>query len=240
MAVHIGTSGWVYRHWRHGVFYPARLPQKDELRFYAERFPTVELNNSFYNLPARSTFEGWRRQTPHDFLFAVKASRYLTHMKKLKDPEDPLKRFMDAARGLGDKLGPILFQFPASWQANLDRLEDFLDALRRYRGRLWAFEFRHRSWLCPDTYRLLERSKAALCLPVAPNVPLGTVLTADWTYIRFHHGKHGIGYSPQELGGWSRRIADFANAGADVYAYFNNDPGGHAIEDAQSLRRMLD
>jgi uncharacterized protein YecE (DUF72 family) len=240
MPIHIGTSGWVYKHWRRGVFYPPKLPQKNELAFYAEHFPTVELNNSFYNLPSRATFQSWRRQTPPEFFFAVKASRYLTHMKKLRDPEEPLKHFMDSARGLGDKLGPVLFQFPASWPANLDRLEDFLAALNAYRGRRWTFEFRHKSWLTPDTYRLLKSSNAALCLPVAPDVPLAVQLTADWTYIRFHRGKHGTGYSPQELSAWSRRIRDFVRDGVDTYAYFNNDAGGHAIEDAFRLRAMLD
>lgn len=240
MAVHIGTSGWVYKHWRRGVFYPKDLPQKDELNFYTQHFPTVELNNSFYNLPSRSTFRSWRQQTPGDFFFAVKASRFLTHMKKLKDPEDPLKRFMDAARGLGDKLGPILFQFPASWQVNLDRLAEFMTALKRYRGRRWAFEFRHKTWLSADTYKLLRKGDAALCLPVAPDVPLDAELTADWTYIRFHRGKRGTGYSSQELSAWADRIKGFARQGADVYAYFNNDPGGHAIEDARRLRDMLD
>src|SRR5438067_7252988 len=154
-ALRIGTSGWVYKHWS-GIFYPPKLAGEKQLPFYAERFDTVEVNFSFYRLPERSVFETWRRQTPEGFLFAVKGSRYLTHMKKLKEPEEPLSRLMGRASGLGEKLGPILFQFPHTWSVHVERLESFLQALQTYPGQRFAFEFRHSSWLTPRVYELLE------------------------------------------------------------------------------------
>ena len=214
------------------------MPGDRQLPFYAERFPTVEVNFSFYRLPERSVFETWRRQTPPDFLFAVKGSRYLTHMKKLKDPEEPLTRLMDRARGLEDKLGPILFQFPHTWHADLERLRTFLDALQAY-PESFSFEFRHRSWLAPAVYEMLERAGAALCLPVSPTVPLDVRLTAPWTYVRMHSGQYGIGYTEGELAVWADRIRSFLRDQVTVYVYFNNDPEGHALRDAERLRAML-
>ncbi|HBY95398.1 MAG TPA: DUF72 domain-containing protein [Chloroflexi bacterium] len=237
-ALWIGTSGWVYKHWR-GIFYPQQLPGDQLLRFYAERFPTVEINYSFYRLPRRSVFESWRSQTPDGFLFAVKASRYLTHMKKLKDPKEPLGRLLERAAGLQEKLGPILFQFPHTWSANLERLQQFFVALRPYAQHRYAFEFRHPSWLDPQVYALLEHAGAALCLPVAPAMPLDVCLTAPWTYIRMHGGEQGTGYSDEELRTWAERIRSFLAQELDTYVYFNNDPGGHAIRDAERLREML-
>lgn len=235
----IGTSGWVYKHWR-GVFYPPKLPTDQLLRFYAERFSTVEINFSFYRLPERSVFESWRTQTPDGFLFAVKGSRFLTHMKKLKDPEEPLHRLMERAQALEEKLGPILFQFPHTWSVNIERLQQFVLALRPYGQPRFTFEFRDSSWLNSQVYELLTQIDAALCLPVSPTVPLDVRLTAPWTYIRMHHGRGGIGYSDDELCAWAGRIHTFLGQGLDVYVYFNNDPGGHAIRDAERLRAMLE
>ena len=237
----IGTSGWVYKHWMApvGTFYPDKLPGERQLPFYAEHFRTVEVNFSFYRLPERSVFETWRRQTPDGFLFAVKGSRYLTHMRKLKEPEEPLKRLMDRAMGLEQKLGPILFQFPAQWRLNFERLEAFIEALGAYPSHPYAFEFRHESWLVPRVYDLLERANAALCLPVAPWTPLDLRLTAPWTYVRMHHGQRGVGYGDEELETWAERIRSFLDKGADAYVYFNNDPEGHAVRDAERLREML-
>jgi len=235
----IGTSGWVYKHWHNGVFYPKDLPGDRQLAFYADNFSTVEVNNSFYRLPEREVFESWRDQTPKDFLFAVKGSRYLTHMKKLNEPEEPLQRLMDHASGLGKKLGPILFQFPPSWRVHIERLEPFLKLIKRRKGKRFAFEFRDKSWLTGKVFDLLEDAEAALCLPLAPGMPIDERLTASWTYIRFHHGKKGIGFSPQHLAAWAKRIRSFLSKGADVFAYFNNDAGGHAIRDAKRLREML-
>jgi len=238
-SIWIGTSGWVYKHWK-GIFYPDKLPAAEQLPFYAEHFSTVEVNFSFYRLPERSVFEAWRAHTPAGFLFAVKGSRFLTHVKRLKDPEEPLQRLMDRARGLEEKLGPILFQFPHTWAVHLERLDYFLNVLRRYRPQRYAFEFRHESWLTEEVYRLLERAGAALCIPVSPGMPLAIRLTAPWTYIRMHQGEHDVGYDDDELAAWAKRIRKFRGQGADVYAYFNNDFEGYAIRNAERLRTMLE
>jgi uncharacterized protein YecE (DUF72 family) len=234
----IGTSGWVYKHWM-GIFYPSHLPSDQQLSFYAQHFSTVEINFSFYRLPERSVFESWREQTPPEFLFAVKGSRYLTHMKKLKDPIEPLSRLMERVEGLQEKLGPILFQFPHTWHLNLERLQSFLELLQTYGQQRFTFEFRHSSWLIPQVYKLLENASVALCLPVSPTVPLDVRLTAPWTYIRMHTGQYSVGYSDEELSIWANRIRLFLQQEADVYVYFNNDPDGHAIHDAQRLCRLL-
>jgi uncharacterized protein YecE (DUF72 family) len=234
----IGTSGWVYKHWL-GIFYPRDLPGGEQLAFYAQRYRTVEINFSFYRLPERSVFEAWREQTPEGFLFAVKGSRYLTHMKKLKEPQEPLARLMERAGGLGEKLGPVLFQFPHTWGLNLERLTAFVEALGPYGGQRFTVEFRHRSWLIPEVYFLLEGAGIALCLPSHPSMPLDVRLTAPWTYIRMHSGAHGTGYGDDELRQWARRIGTFREDGVDAYVYFNNDPEGHALRDADRLESML-
>lgn len=234
----IGTSGWVYKHWM-GLFYPVSMPGEQQLPFYTQHFPTVEINFSFYKLPERAVFETWRSQTPADFVFAVKGSRYLTHMKKLKDPEEPLTRLMDRAEGLQEKLGPILFQFPHTWHLNCDRLQAFLDLLQQYPQQRYTLEFRHSSWLIPEVYKRIEQAKVALCLPVSPTVPLDIRLTAPWTYIRMHSGQWGTGYSDPELETWATQIRAFWQQGIEVYTYFNNDPEGHAIRDAERLRTLL-
>ena len=234
----IGTSGWVYQHWL-GVLYPPKTPSGRMLPLYAARFPTVEINRSYYRLPERSVFEGWRAQSPPGFLFAVKASRFLTHMKKLNEPEEPLERLMTAARGLEEKLGPVLFQFPRQWRVNLDRLDGFLPLLDRYRPTRFAFEFRHDLWLVPTVYERLERAGCALCLPVGWGIPLDARLTADWTYIRMHGGESSNAFSDDELRVWAERIAGYLGRGIDCFVYFNNDPNGDAIRDAERLRDML-
>ncbi len=234
----IGTSGWVYGHWM-GRFYPEKLPGDELLPFYARQFDTVEINFSYYRLPDRASFERWREQTPAGFRFAVKASRYLTHMKKLKDPEEPLRRLMASAEGLEEKLGPVLFQFPRWWSRNEARLQAFLEALESHPGHRWAFEFRHTSWLVDEVFALLERHDAALVLPVGWGIPLALRRPASWTYIRFHGGEPGPGFADDELRPWAERIRSHLAAGADVYAFFNNDVEGHAVRDAQRLREML-
>lgn len=238
-ALRIGTSGWIYKHWQ-GIFYPPEVPEPRRLAFYAEHFSSVEVNYSFYRLPERAVFEAWRAQTPDNFLFAVKGSRYLTHMKKLKDPHEPLARLMERAAGLGEKLGPILFQLPPAWPPDSGRLECFLEALRPYAPQRFAVEFRHAGWLGPTIYAALERAGVALCLPVSPQVPLDPRLTAPWTYIRMHRGQWGTGFGDDELRPWAERITSYARQGADVYVYFNNDPDGHALRDAMRLRGMLE
>jgi len=234
----IGTSGWIYPHWKRR-FYPPDLKAGSELEFYAERFPTVEMNYSFYRLPERKDFAAWRRRSPDGFVFAVKASRYLTHMKRLKDPAEPLRRMLQRAEGLGPKLGPVLFQFPNRFAADIGRLEAFLKLLRRRRGLRCAFEFRHQSWLDVSVFELLESGNHALCIPVGMRLPREVRLTADWTYLRLHKGQRGIGFSDDELRTWAGHIETFRRRRADVYVYFNNDTDGHAIRDAKRLRSLL-
>jgi uncharacterized protein YecE (DUF72 family) len=240
--VWIGTSGWVYPHWE-ARFYPESQPAREHLAFYARHFSTVELNNSFYRLPARKTFESWGKVAPAGFRFAVKASRYLTHMKLLKDPDEPLLRLLGNAAGLGDKLGPVLFQFPRRWQVNLERLAAFLDALRAHPHHSYAFEFRHRSWLTDAVYTLLRDANAALCLPIGWGIPLDVQLTADWTYLRFHGGEHGIGFEDAELAPWADRIRGWRAQEIVSYSYFNNDSlwNGRpaAIDNARRLRELV-
>lgn len=240
----IGTSGWSYKHWENGNFYAPRMPSEEFLQFLASQFPTVEINYSYYQLPPRKTFEMWRRKAPAGFLFAVKASRYLTHMKKLKDPGEPLQRLMEHAGGLGRKLGPVLFQFPGGWKLNLDRLREFMRALGAYpRGR-YAFEFRNQSWLCADVYACLREHPAALCLPVGWGIPLDIQLTANWTYVRFHGGRRTPFFEDDELEPWANRLRDWRAQGIDSYSYFNNDTLWQgrpaAIANAHRLRELVD
>ncbi|MCL4458863.1 MAG: DUF72 domain-containing protein [Chloroflexi bacterium] len=232
----IGTSGWVYEHWK-GIFYPEGLPQAQQLRFYTAHFPTVEINYSFYHLPSRANFESWREQTPEDFVFAVKASRYLSHIKRLLNCAEPLGRFLENAAGLGSKMGVILFQFPPHWGKNIERLSAFLNLLPP--NRRYAFEFRHPSWLSFNVYATLREHNCALCLPDHPTMPLDLQLTADFTYIRMHGGAYSIGYSDEELEIWAQRIKEYVRQNIQVYVYFNNDAEGYAVSNARKLMAML-
>jgi len=234
----VGTSGWHYGHWRE-VFYPVGLRAEEWLSFYARHFDTVEINNSFYHLPSREVFESWARKAPAGFLFAVKASRFITHMKKLKDAAEPLSGFLGNAGGLGGKLGPVLFQLPPRWRRNPDRLEGFLGKLPQ--GHRYAFEFRDESWLHPETYRLLERFNCALCVASSPSFPSARKITADFTFLRFHGGEilYGSKYSREELRKWAAFTRSVLKEGCDVYAYFNNDAYGYAVEDARLFRELV-
>lgn len=234
----IGTSGWVYKHWL-DIFYPRKLPGTQQLPFYAEHFRTVEVNFSFYRLPERKVFEQWRSKTPEGFLFAVKGSRYLTHILRLDEPEEPVNRLMERAEGLGEKLGPILFQFPPQFQLDIDLLKHFADVLRLYPSQRYTLEFRHKSWLIPEVYEILERVGAALTLPVSPRVPLDLQITAPWTYFRLHTGKFGTKFTDDELTEWAGHLRGFLERGIDAYVYFNNDQEGHAIENARQLQTLL-
>lgn len=237
-AVHIGTSGWHYKHWL-GSFYPANLRPKEMLSWYMERFDTVELNNSFYHLPARETFEGWRRATPSSFCFAVKGSRYITHRKKLNDPASALARFMEPVESLGDKLGPILFQLPPRWTCNVPRLNAFLDALPP--SHRYTFEFRDPSWHDPAVYRVLGRHNAAFCLYELDGFETPYQLTADFVYVRLHGPgrKYQGDYSPQQLRAWARRLARWRQRVKAVYVYFDNDQAGYAAKNAAELKSLL-
>ena len=238
-AVRIGCSGWQYRHWW-GDFYPRELRQDRWLDHYAGTFDTVEVNNSFYRLPPRSVFAGWRVRSPSGFVFAVKASRYLTHIKRLNHPEEPIRRLWDAASGLEGKLGPVLYQLPPRWSRDLERLETFLRALPR--GRLHAVEFRDASWYTDETFRLLEEHGVALCLHDMPGSKSPTSAVGPFVYVRFHgaEAKYRGGYPNDALAEWADRLNAARLEGRDGYAYFNNDVGGHAPRDALTLREQVE
>lgn len=232
---YLGTSGYQYDHWK-GVFYPEKLPKKDWFRFYSERFDTVEINNTFYHLPGPETFDKWRKDAPREFCYAVKFSRYGSHIKRLKDPEATIGKFLKNAQRLEETLGPILVQLPPHWGVDLERLATFLEAAPgRYR---WTVEFRDPAWLCGEVYELLEKHRVALCVhDMIENHPFR--ITADWVYLRFHGDHYGDRYSPQALTAQSRRIHQCLEDRLDVYAYFNNDKDGHAAANAADLKRYL-
>jgi uncharacterized protein YecE (DUF72 family) len=235
--VRIGCSGWQYKHWR-GDFYPATLPPARWLEYYAERFDTVEINNSFYRLPQAETFAEWRRRVPTSFVYAVKASRYLTHMKKLKEPGPPIALFFSRARRLGRRLGPVLYQLPPRWPRNLERLEAFLQALPKRASH--AIEFRDPSWYGEDTETLLTRYRVAMCLHDMAGSATDRRLIGPFAYIRFHGPQRYSGRYPDDLlDEWAEWCAGVHRRGVPVYAYFNNDTGGHAPRDAVRLRERL-
>jgi uncharacterized protein YecE (DUF72 family) len=236
--IRVGCSGWLYKHWR-GDFSPPNVPASAWFAHYASVFDTVEINNTFYRLPEASTFEGWRRRAPGGFLFAVKASRYLTHLKKLKEPEDPLRRFFDRARCLGPTLGPVLYQLPPHWPLDLDRLDGFLRALPA--GVRHVIEFRDPSWYAPVVLERLERAGVSLCLHDMQGSGTGRVRVGPAVYVRFHGvTRYGGRYGDEELAPWADWLIGEHDAGRDVFTYFNNDIGGHAPRDAVRLRAMLE
>jgi uncharacterized protein YecE (DUF72 family) len=236
---YIGTSGWHYDHWK-GPFYPSGVPEKDFLGYYAGRFGTAEINNSFYRLPERETLLRWRSAVPEGFVFSVKASRYLTHMKKLKDAQEPLERLLDRVDALEDKLGPILFQLPPRWRSNPERLQGFLEALPE--GRRYAFEFRDRSWFDEKTYELLRRHGSSFCLYDLDGKTSPEVMTADFAYVRLHgpDGPYRGRYGAERLAEWAGTFSAWLKEGLDVYCYFDNDEAGYAVQDALEMARMME
>ena len=238
---HIGTSGWVYKDWR-GLFYPPDLPSAQWFEFYARHFDTVEINNSFYRLPTPDSADGWGRQAPPGFVYALKLGQFGSHRKKLKDANSGwLDNHLDRVRRLGSHLGPNLVQLPPRWKRDAARLDDFLAAAPK--DIRWAVEMRDASWLHDDVFHVLERHGAALCIhDLLSGHPW--IRTTDWTYVRFHgpnavdqpyrglYGENGLRASAERLAGWLQE-------GSDVYAYFNNDYDGYAIQDAMSLRESL-
>jgi len=235
MRAWVGTSGWVYRHWR-GTVYPEGVPQRAWLEMYAGRFPTVEINASFYRLPFPATFDRWRTATPDGFLFAVKASRYLTHIRRLDDPRDPLERFWTSARTLGPKLGPVLVQLPPRFDVDAARLRAFLRAMPA--DMRAAFEFRDRSWDTGEVRGLLDQARAAWVLADRPGWHVPLHVTGGWSYVRFHQGRPRSPWYPREkLRRWADKLAGLA--ADDLFVYFNNDQEGAAASDARTLTAML-
>lgn len=236
--VRIGCSGWIYQHWR-GLFYPEKLPVRRWFAFYAETFDTVEINNSFYRLPKPETFDAWRAQAPPGFCYAVKANRFLTQAKKLKDCAEPLTRMMAPFRHLGDRLGPILYQLPPRFRSNRERLESFLKLLPRDVTNV--FEFRDKSWYEDGVFALLDRYGASFCAHDMPGLETSRRAVGPIAYLRFHGGtgKYRGRYTDERLLDWAGWIADQARDGRAVWAYFNNDTEGAAIEDALTLKAMV-
>jgi uncharacterized protein YecE (DUF72 family) len=234
-AIHVGTSGWQYDEWRH-VFYPKEIPQRKWLEFYSSRFRTVEANNSFYRLPERSSFERWRDQTPPGFLMAVKASRFITHLKRLKDPEEPVALLWERATGLADRLGPVLFQLPPRFPVETERLRRLLASLPKEMRP--AFEFRDPSWFMEGVFGMLDDAGAALVWPDRPGTKHTLPVTGGWLYLRFHQGtRTGPGYRREKLRRWADRIV---GAGADeAFVYFNNDQQAAAIRDARTMLELI-
>ena len=234
-TVRVGCSGWQYKHWK-GGFYPPDLPQREWLDYYAHHFDTVEVNNSFYRLPEEGVFESWRSRTPRGFVFAVKASRFLTHMKKLTDPEEPVERLFSRAFELRGKLGPVLYQLPRQMRKNIERLAGFLAVLPpRVKH---AIEFRDPSWYDEDVMRLLRKHHVALCVHDMAGSAAPRLVTARFAYVRFHGatGRYDGGYPQAALEEWAEWLAA---SGYPAFVYFNNDVGGHAPRDAAKLIALL-
>jgi uncharacterized protein YecE (DUF72 family) len=236
--IRIGCSGWNYKHWRER-FYPKGLPVSRWFGFYAEHFDTVEINNSFYMLPKAPTFDKWRSQAPDGFRYAVKANRFLTQAKKLKDCEEPLERMMPLFRRLEGTLGPILYQLPPRLKLNLERLESFLRLVPK--DVINVFEFREKSWYVPETLELLDRYGASFCVHDMPGSASERQAVGPIAYVRFHGGggKYWGRYSDEGLLSWTDWMVEQARTGREVWAYFNNDIDAHAIHDAQTLKAMV-
>jgi uncharacterized protein YecE (DUF72 family) len=236
---YIGTSGWHYNHWK-GSFYPPHLPAKDWLKYYAQDFNTVEINASFYRLPLESTFTNWRQEAPPGFCYAVKASRFITHIKRLKDSREPLNTFLTRAKCLESSLGPILYQLPPGLHRDDQRLADFLAMLDRKLQHV--FEFRHSSWMNEEVFSLLRKYRAGFCIFDMPGFTSPIVFTADFAYFRFH-GKGELysgNYPDSDLAEWAEKIQKADEGVKTVYIYFNNDAGGFAIQNASTLRGYLE
>jgi len=234
----VGTSGWHYDWWRER-FYPRDVAKPKWLEFYSRHFPTVELNNSFYRLPSENAFSTWRDTSPGGFVFSVKVSRFITHIKKLRDCEGPLATFLGRARILEDKLGPLLYQVPPNMKRNDAVLEGFLSSLPQ--GLKHVFEFRHESWLDDGVFDLLRRCGVGFCAFDMPDLTTPLLATADFAYFRFHGSQwlYGGCYSDEELGEWARRFTALGREVKEVYIYFNNDAEGFAVQNAFTLTQLL-
>ncbi len=238
--INIGTSGWSYDSWIDD-FYPEEMQQESRLSYYAKQFATVELNNSFYQLPDKSSIKAWCEATPSDFIFSCKASRYITHMKKLLEPEDSVNNMMNSLAHFGDKLGPILFQLPPNWHLDIERLTRFIESLSEdYR---YSFEFRDKSWFCDAVYELLQKHQMALCFYDLKNYQSPEIITADFLYVRLHGPQKepytGL-YDGRTLAGHAQKFLRWKSEGKSIYCYLNNDKKACAPKDAKQLLESLE
>lgn len=260
--VFIGTSGWSYDHWQ-GIFYPVNLPKSRWLEYYTEYFETVEINSTFYHLPREKTVKNWLERTPEKFIFAVKAGRFITHLKQLKDPAESLERFWQIVEWFGEKLGPILFQFPPKFEKDKERFHNFLSALaaakekpvgfkkfstRRVRELAAVMEFRHPSWFCDEVYEILRKFNVALCFSDTPRYPYCEEVTADFVYLRLHgHERlYASRYTKEQLDeyvtkikNWMKEVSPPKGRVKDIYCYFDNDAEGYAVQNAIELRKKI-
>jgi uncharacterized protein YecE (DUF72 family) len=236
--IYIGTSGWHYQHWK-GNFYPKDIKNTDYLDHYLKTFDTVEINNSFYRLPDVGTLENWREKTPNHFIFSVKASRYITHIKKLKDPEKGVDNFLQVVKHLKKKLGPVLFQLPPGWKRNPQRLQQFLEYLPS--GYRYTFEFRNKDWFTEEIDHLLQAHNCAFCIYDLKRSTSPEKVTADFVYIRLHGPGNAYegSYSRKTLQKWAKKIQQWQQARKDVYCYFDNDQSGYAPNNALLLKQLL-
>jgi len=236
---HIGTSGWHYDHWR-DRFYPPELAKAKWLQFYASHFTTVELNNSFYQLPRETAFTNWYDSSPANFTFAVKVSRFITHIKRLKNCDEAVEKFTDRAKILGEKLGPLLYQLPPNMPRSDEVLESFLSALPQETKHV--VEFRHPSWLEDKVFEILHQHNVGFCVFDLPSISCPLIATADFAYIRFHGSTelYSSRYSDEELADWAKRLANLAVNLKTMYIYFNNDAEAFAVKNALTLRRYLE
>jgi uncharacterized protein YecE (DUF72 family) len=236
--IFIGTSGWSYAHWK-GSFYPEGLKAAAQFDYYAQRFDTVELNSPFYHLPTEKTFLKWRNESPEGFVFAVKASRYITHMKKLKEPKESLKEFMQHVVLLKEKLGPILFQLPPGWNINVERLAAFMQSLPH--SCRFVFEFRNPTWYHKEVYALLQKYNCAFCIYELDGHFSPAEITADFVYVRLHGPgeKYAGNYSPLVLRQWAKKCRDWLQQKKTVYVYFDNDEAGYAAFNAKTLQQLI-
>jgi len=236
----IGTSGWIYSDWE-GIFYPEKLSSSEKLKYFSQHFKTTEVNYSFYHLPRLSTYQNWYNQTPSDFIFSVKASRFITHIKRLKNIKEAWEIFIKNTLSLKEKLGPILFQFPSLFSAtdkNIERLKDFIYEISAHSLR-YAFEFRDRSWFNEEIYKFFKKHNIAWVIADSPSYPKAEVITASFVYIRMHGSKTMFSskYTKKEIQSLASKIKDWLKT-KDVYCYFNNDVSGYAIENAKELLNL--
>ncbi|HUV71695.1 MAG TPA: DUF72 domain-containing protein [Clostridia bacterium] len=237
--LYLGTSGYLYPHWRKGIFYPKNLPQKEEFNYYANILNSVEINSTFYGLPKPQTWETWEERAPENFIYSLKVSRILTHRQKLKNPRPAWEKFFAGAKNLKTHLGPILFQLPTNFSLNLARLKALAEVLPREQK--FAFEFRDSSWFNNETYKILQKNRWALVFISHPQLPFIPKITTSFVYLRFHGSKalYSSEYSEKELQTFAKQIKQWLKKGLDIYGYFNNDAKGFAPKNALSLIQKI-